>query len=265
MLRISILLLALGLAMTACGDGDEPSQSAPEKSSAGAFPVEIEHALGTTTIEAEPRRVVVVGYTDQEALLALGVKPVGAMDWFGQGTYAKWPWEREAWGGEPAEIVSSKSYEIDFEKVAAQQPDLILGLYAELKRGDYDKLSQIAPTVAQAKGEAYNTPWRDMTRVAAKAVGRVADGERLIEKVEADFAAFREAHPETKGQTALVVDAGEAPRATTRSPPTTSADSSCGSSDTEARPRSTSSPATASARRCPRSGSTCSTWTGCSC
>ena len=51
-----------------------------------------------------------------------------------------------------------------------------------------------------------------MTRVAAKAVGRVADGERLIEKVEADFAAFREAHPETKGQTALVVDAGEAPK-----------------------------------------------------
>ena len=170
------------------------------------------HALGTTTIPSKPTRVVVVGYTDQEPLLAMGVRPVGAMDWFGQGTFGKWPWEREAWGDEPPVVVSSKSYEIDFEKVAAQRPDLILGLYAELKRGDYDKLSKIAPTVAQAKGDAYTTPWRDMTRVAAKAVGRVEEGEKLIEQTEARFAAFRKAHPETAEQTALVVDAGTAPK-----------------------------------------------------
>jgi iron complex transport system substrate-binding protein len=174
--------------------------------------VKITHALGTTTIPAAPKRVVVVGYTDQEPLLALGVRPVAAMDWFAQGTFGKWPWERGAWGDEPPAAVSNKSYEIDFEKVAGQRPDLILGLYAELKRGDYDKLSQIAPTVAQAKGDPYTTPWRDMTRVAAKAVGRVEEGEGLIEETEARFAAFRKAHPETRKQTALVVDAGTAPK-----------------------------------------------------
>jgi iron complex transport system substrate-binding protein len=137
---------------------------------------------------------------------------VGAMDWFGEGTYGKWPWERKAWGGKPAEIVSSKSYEIDFERVAERRPDLILGVYAELKRGDYDKLSKIAPTVAQAKGDPYTTPWRDMTRTIAKAVGRSAAGERLIDKVDARFAAVRKAHPERARQTALVVDAGEAPK-----------------------------------------------------
>ena len=51
-----------------------------------------------------------------------------------------------------------------------------------------------------------------MTRVAAKAVGRVAEGEKLIEETEARFAAFRKAHPEVAGQTALVVDAGTAPK-----------------------------------------------------
>ena len=112
----------------------------------------------TTTIPQQPKRIVVVGYTDHEVLLALGIKPVGAMDWFGEGTYGKWPWERKAWGGKPAAIVSSKSYEIDYERVAAQRPDLILGVYADLKRPDYDKLSKIAPTVAQAKGVAYTTP-----------------------------------------------------------------------------------------------------------
>jgi iron-siderophore transport system substrate-binding protein len=174
--------------------------------------VTISDALGSTTIPAEPKRLVVVGYTDHETLLALGVKPVGAMDWFGEGTYGKWPWERDAWGGKPAAIVTNKSYEIDFEKVAALRPDLILGTYADLKRNDYDKLSQIAPTIAQAKGDAYTTPWRDMTRTIAKAVGRGEQGEKLIRGVDAQFAAFRKAHPEVADQEALVVDAGQAPK-----------------------------------------------------
>jgi len=203
-------LLAFAIALAGCGADDETGGS--RAATGKGFPVTIEHALGTTTIPAEPKRVVVVGYTDHEPLLALGVKPVGAMDWFGAGTYGKWPWEREAWGGKPAAVVSNKSYEINFERVAAQRPDLILGLYAELKRGDYDKLSKIAPTVAQAKGDPYTTPWRDMTRTAAKAVGRVEQGERLIRKTEARFAAFRKAHPEAAKETALVVDAGTAPK-----------------------------------------------------
>ncbi len=205
------MAIALTLAAAGCGDDDEPAGSSRSAASAG-FPVKITHALGTTTIPSEPKRVVVVGYTDQEPLLAMGVRPVGAMDWFAQGTFGKWPWERAAWGDKPPVAVSNKSYEIDFEKVAAQRPDLILGIYAQLKRGDYDKLSQIAPTVAQAKGVAYTTPWRDMTRTAAKAVGRVEEGEKLIEETEARFAAFRKAHPETAKQTALVVDAGTAPK-----------------------------------------------------
>jgi iron complex transport system substrate-binding protein len=203
-------LLVVVLALAGCGGDEETSGSQP--AAGKGFPVKLEHALGTTTIPAEPERVVVVGYTDHEPLLAMGVKPVGAMDWFGDGTYGKWPWEREAWGGKPAAVVSSKSYEIDFERVAAQRPDLILGLYADLKRPDYEKLSQIAPTVAQAEGDPYTTPWRHMTRTAAKALGRVEEGERLIAETEARFAAFRKAHPEAANETALVVDAGEAPK-----------------------------------------------------
>jgi iron complex transport system substrate-binding protein len=207
------LLLIAALLAAGCGGDDQADRSAtPAKAASSAFPVTIAHALGSTTIPAEPKRIVVVGYTDHETLLALGIKPVGAMDWFGEGTYGKWPWEREAWGGAPAQIVSNESYELDFEKVAALRPDLILAIYADLKRNDYDKLSQIAPTVAQAKGVAYTTPWRDMTRVIAKAVGRSAQSEKLIGDVEAQFAAFRKEHPEVADQEALVVDAGQAPK-----------------------------------------------------
>ena len=245
-------------------DEDEPAGSSSSSAEAG-FPVKITHALGTTTIPSKPTRVVVVGYTDQEPLLAMGVRPVGAMDWFAQGTFGKWPWERAAWGDKPPVAVSSKSYEVDFEKVAAQRPDLILGLYAELKRGDYDKLSKIAPTVAQAKGDPYTTPWRDMTRVAAKAVGRVDEGEKLIKETEARFAAFRKAHPETAEQTAVVVDAGTAPKSyypfSSKDPRgqfLTRARLQAGGEARQAHRQD------ASARRSPRSASTCSRSTACS-
>ena len=171
-----------------------------------------------------------------------------------------------AWGGKPPAIVSSKSYEIDFEKVAAQRPDLILGLYAELKRGDYDKLSKIAPTVAQAKGDPYTTPWRDMTRDAAKAVGRVDEGEQLIEETEARFAAFRKAHPETaeadraRGRRRhraeellpLQLQGPARPVPARARLPAVGEHRQAGRQD-------------ASAPRSPRSASTCSTSTGCSC
>ena len=41
------------------------------------FPVDIAHRHGTTTVAEEPERIVTVGLTDQDALLALGVVPVG--------------------------------------------------------------------------------------------------------------------------------------------------------------------------------------------
>jgi iron complex transport system substrate-binding protein len=210
-----IAVLAVVALTAGCGSGAPAESTAPPTAEGRgeAFPVTIDHALGSTTIPAEPRRVVAVGYTDQEPLLALGVRPLGAMVCFGDGTYGRWPWERRAWAGRPAEVVSTNAGEIDLERVAALRPDLILALYAELDRGQYDKLSQIAPTVAQAaEGDAYTTPWQAMTRVAARAVGRTAEGERLIRRTEAGFAAFRAAHPNVAGRTALVIDAGDAPK-----------------------------------------------------
>lgn len=41
------------------------------------FPVEIRHALGTTRIEAEPQRIVTLGWNGEDAVLALGRIPVG--------------------------------------------------------------------------------------------------------------------------------------------------------------------------------------------
>ncbi len=202
---LAAVFAAAALIVAGCGDSDEPTISSKPRT--------VVHALGTTTVPANPKRIVTVGYSDHETVLALGLKPVGAMDWFGEKTFGKWAWEKPAWGGDLPTIVSQDSFEIDFEKVASLRPDLILGIYAELKKLDYDKLSKIAPTVAQSKdSEAYQTPWQEQTRAIAKAVGREEKGAELIKETEGLFADFRKRHPELAQQTATIADAGAAPK-----------------------------------------------------
>jgi len=205
--RTAAALLAAAVLVAGCGDDSTDDTSSSSK------PRTVTHALGTTTVPANPKRIVTVGYSDHETVLALGLKPVGAMDWFGENTFGKWPWERTAWGGDMPTIVSHKSFEIDFEKIASVRPDLIIGVYQELKKPDYDKLSKIAPTVAQAKGsKPYLTSWETMTRLIAKAVGREQKAEELITETDQLFADFRKQHPEFAQQTAAIADAGAAPK-----------------------------------------------------
>jgi iron complex transport system substrate-binding protein len=56
-----------------------------------AFPLTIKHKYGSTTIEKVPERIVTVGLTDHDALLALGVVPVGTTEWFGEYPSSVWP------------------------------------------------------------------------------------------------------------------------------------------------------------------------------
>ena len=67
-----------------------------------AQPVTIEHKYGSTTVSEAPTRVVTVGLVEQDALLALGVVPVGTTEWYGEQPGALWPWaqaELETLGG----------------------------------------------------------------------------------------------------------------------------------------------------------------------
>src|SRR5690606_23184754 len=103
---LSLLTVTMVLA-AGCGDDDPASTAptdAPSAVSTGvtpasdtvpadeAFPVTIEHKYGATTIDAEPKRVVSVGFGEHDGLLALGVVPIAVRDWYGDQPYATWPW-----------------------------------------------------------------------------------------------------------------------------------------------------------------------------
>ncbi len=171
---------------------------------AAAQPFTVEHKYGTTTIPETPERVVTVGLMDQDAVIALGVVPVGTTEWFGEQPGALWPWAQKAIGDAPLPTVLDGSA-IDYERILALEPDLILALYSNLSQDDYTLLSEIAPTVAPPAGvRDYGVSWQELTRKVGQALGKAEEAEGLIGDIEARFAAVQEEHPDFVGASALV-------------------------------------------------------------
>ncbi len=207
--------LAAGLlTLAGCGRADKDNQVAPTATTGprGAFPVTIEHRYGSTTVPAEPQRVVALGLTDVDPMLALGVKPVGFVDWYGPYEQADirsgvWPWSHDAIGDARPTVMPRNDDKFNFETVASLRPDLIIAQYTGMTAEEYGLASRIAPTVAQsAEHPDFEAPWDFTTRVIGRALGQSERAEQIIAEVEDRFAQARRQHPELSGKTAVLVD-----------------------------------------------------------
>ena len=193
---------AVALAGCQTGDGGSSDDSSTDGTlDGGVFPRTITHAFGETTIDSAPERVATVSWANQDAALALGVVPVGmpsvefggndngSTDWFDD--------RLEEIGGEAPEQYSEADG-IDFEAIAALTPDVILGVYSGLTQEDYDKLSEIAPTIAYPEGTmAFGTSWQDTTR----GLGLDEKADELVAELEGKVAEAVEANPVLSGKT----------------------------------------------------------------
>jgi iron complex transport system substrate-binding protein len=208
-MRLIFIALLSAFLLSACGSGDQGTSSSGASAAsgveAGAVPVTIEHRYGSTTIEKPPERVVVAGLREQDALLALGVVPVGTTEWYGEHPGAIFPWAEEALGDAPRPEVLDFTDGIEFERIAGLRPDLIIAVYSGLTRKDYDTLSKIAPTVAQPPGQVdWGSSWQDEILTVGRAVGKPKEAEKLRDEAAARLATAAEENPEFKGQTAAV-------------------------------------------------------------
>jgi iron complex transport system substrate-binding protein len=201
---VALAGLSLSLVLSGCSsDEDDDGGDSAGSSSAGsssAFPVTIEHAYGQTEIPEEPTRVVSLGYTEQDAILAFGVVPVAVRYAFGPEDDVFFPWADEAAGDAEPEILDRT--EVNVEQVAALEPDLIMAVTAGLTQAEYETLSNIAPVVVQPEEfPAFGTPWQDQTLVTGRALGQEERAEELVAEVEAQFEETLAAHPELEGRT----------------------------------------------------------------
>jgi iron complex transport system substrate-binding protein len=192
--------------LTACGGSEEEAGAAAggTTSAGGAFPVSIENKFGTTEIEAEPQRVVTVGFNDEDFVLALGVTPVGVRQLLGDYDAPTRPWAQDQLDG--AELPTVGGEEIDVEAVAALEPDLIVGVYSFMDQAVYDQLSGIAPTLAQTDEYADGaTPWQEQTLLTGQALGRDDEAQQLVDDVEGRFDQATSDNPSFAG-TSIAVD-----------------------------------------------------------
>ncbi|MFC4333137.1 iron-siderophore ABC transporter substrate-binding protein [Streptomyces andamanensis] len=218
-LAATVSAVALGAGLLAgCGSGSsddkDDSAGAGASASSGAFPVTVEHAFGSTTITKAPQRVVTVGYTDDQDVLALGVKPVGMVDQYpnpagkSPDINTQWPWVKDKWGdARPTVIMSNGDSGPNYEKIAALRPDLIIAVYSEIDQTAYAKLSKIAPTVGRTKAEKepFSAPWQDNALQIATALGKADEGKKLVQGIRDQLAAVKKAHPEFAGQKAVAL------------------------------------------------------------
>lgn len=196
---------ATSVAPTTATAASEPAAGSTAPVEEGAFPVTIDHYLGSTTVDAEPQRVVTLGLNDQDFVLAFGVQPVAAAYWNGDEQDVTQVWTDGLVTAEPA--VLNMPDGINVEAVAALQPDLIIGMFLDVDAARYEQLSAIAPTIVRgADYDDYGVPWQEATRVIGTALGRPHRAAELVGDVEAQFAAAAAAHPEWAGTTFSVLD-----------------------------------------------------------
>lgn len=170
----SFFMILLLLLLAACGANndqtdktEEPQDNKEEETTSYT----IENAMESVTLEKTPEKVVILTNEGTEALLALGVTPVGAVQsWTGD------PWyDHIASDMEGVEVVGVES-QVNVEAVAALQPDLIIG--NKMRHEDiYEQLKAIAPTVY---AETLRGNWKENFELYAKAVNKEEEGKQIL-------------------------------------------------------------------------------------
>ncbi|WP_217919775.1 iron-siderophore ABC transporter substrate-binding protein [Actinomadura sp. BRA 177] len=191
------LVLSLGT-VAACGDDEPAGGSSGGGTAGGAFPVTITHKLGTATIESEPKRIVALGEVDQDTLLALGITPVGMAELTGVQPDGLAPWTAPKLTGEKPKLLKAGEAGFNLEEIAALRPDLILAGGDFYIDKEYDKLSKLAPTVAYETGPAEDS-WQKIAIQTAKAVGKEAEGRKIVAEVDGAISGVQTKYPQLKG------------------------------------------------------------------
>lgn len=185
------------LLAAACSSDDSGGDAAPKS-------VTIKHIFGETKLSAPPKRVVSAGFTEQDDLLAVGVVPIAVTNWFGDQPFGVWPWALPKLGSAQP-VVLNLDNGIQVDQIAALKPDLIVAINAGLDADTYQKLSAIAPTIAQSDDDAFFEPWRDQATAVGTAVFQGKQMSQLITGVDDKLADVAKNNPAFKDKKALLL------------------------------------------------------------
>ncbi|GGO85928.1 periplasmic binding protein [Nocardioides phosphati] len=192
------------LSSTACSSAKEDGAAADPAFHA----VTIKGALGTAEITERPERVVSLGWSTTDAMLALGVVPVGMeAQPYGGDAHGVLPWVKAKladMGAKTPEVLTpSSSGDPDYKAILALKPDLVLAPYSGLTQAQYDKLAEIPGVdVVAYPTTPWATPLDQVVDISAEALGvPKARAEAVLDGLDDAVAAKAAEHPEFTGRT----------------------------------------------------------------
>ncbi|GAA3406295.1 iron-siderophore ABC transporter substrate-binding protein [Paenibacillus hodogayensis] len=178
--RTPLLLLLTAIVMavvSACGSAKtETTPSAAQPPAAKEEPKTeaprvIKHAMGEETLTGTPKRVVILTNEGTEALLAVGIKPVGAVQsWIGD------PWYDHIKADMKDVTVVGDELQPNIELIASLKPDLIIGNKVRQEK-IYEQLKKIAPTVFAAD---LGGDWKINFQLYTEAVNKKEEGQKAM-------------------------------------------------------------------------------------
>ncbi|WP_414052202.1 ABC transporter substrate-binding protein [Macrococcus animalis] len=177
MKKLYFILIVLIMVVAACGNTKSDKETSKNT-------ISVKHAMGITKVPKQPKRVVMLTNEGTEALVSLGIKPVGAAN-----SYVGDPWyEHLKEKYKDIEPVGNES-EVNIERIAKLKPDLIIGNKFR-QEAQYKKLSAIAPTVFS---EELRGDWKENFKLYAKAVNKEDKGQEVLDKYTKHVEKTREA------------------------------------------------------------------------
>ena len=204
--KLCSAVVACAVLMTGCSATTTEESKNDIQNTSGKYPIKIQHAYGETVIESEPKNIATISWGNHDVPLALGVVPVGVS----KANYGKsdenglLPWTAQKYKelGVEKPVVYDDIDGLDYEAISDSNPDVILAAYSGITQEEYDLLSQIAPVVAYPKN-AWQTLWREQITMDATAMGKKAEGEKLVKDLDALIKEKTANYTDLKGKTAV--------------------------------------------------------------
>ncbi|MEH3156733.1 MAG: ABC transporter substrate-binding protein [Gordonia paraffinivorans] len=215
-LGVAVAVAALVVGVGACSAPDEDTTGASSSVAAepGAFPVTIDHAYGSTTIDSAPSRIATLGPGDSDILLKLGIVPTTMAPFYDPTNRSVvTPWNSDLLKGKNPEVLTNATSDLAGEvtKVLASNPQLIVAVNNAVTQPVYDNLAKVAGTVVREKQyEDWQVPWQAATAEVGKAVGKPAETARIIADTEKQFTDAKSANPQLVGRSSAVVIGSDA-------------------------------------------------------
>ncbi len=178
--RRRFLMGAGALVLAGCG---APGALAPQPAAVATR--RVTHVGGETEIPVNPQRIVALDHNTTEELIALGITPAGIL-------FNTTGFLRDATQDVP--IIGDAGMP-NLERIASLKPDLLIAWRPQMGEGNYEPLSQIAPTVLIERDgdDAWFANWREELLITADLVGRTAQAEEQLAAFDVRAAQIRAA------------------------------------------------------------------------